>query len=123
MSKILVVDDNELNLRLACDTLELAGHETLSAVNGRESVDIAVAECPDLILMDLRMPIMNGEEAMEEIKTDVRTRDIPVVALTASAMIGEREQLLGMGFDGYISKPINVTLFAGEVANLLSDMA
>jgi CheY-like chemotaxis protein len=122
MSKILIVDDNELNLRLACDVLELAGHETLSVVNGREGIDIAVAECPDLILMDLRMPVMNGEEAMEEIKTDVRTRDIPVIALTASAMIGEREQLLDMGFDGYISKPINVTSFAGDVADFLTDM-
>jgi CheY-like chemotaxis protein len=123
MSKILVVDDNELNLRLACDALELAGHETLSAINGRESVDIAVSECPDLILMDLRMPIMNGEEAMEKIKADARTRHIPVVALTASAMIGEREQLLDMGFDGYISKPINVTSFADEITGLLPDVA
>jgi CheY-like chemotaxis protein len=122
MSKILVVDDNGLNLRLACDTLELAGHETLSAVNGKEGVDIAVSECPDLILMDLRMPVMNGEEAMEKIKADVRAHDIPVVALTASAMTGEREQLLAMGFDGYISKPIDITSFAGEVASLLPDM-
>jgi CheY-like chemotaxis protein len=122
MSKILIVDDNGLNLRLACAVLAQAGHETLSAANGREGVDAAISERPDLILMDMRMPVMNGEEAMKEIKADARTRGIPVAALTASAMSGEREHLLAMGFDGYISKPIDVLSFPGEVASLLSDM-
>ncbi len=122
MSKILVVDDNALNLRLACDVLEQVGHETLSAVNGKEGVDIALSECPDIILMDLRMPIMNGEKAMNIIKADARTQDIPMIALTASAMIGEREQLLEMGFDGYISKPIDVLSFPDEVASQLTGM-
>jgi len=120
MSKILVVDDNELNLRLACDALELAGHETLSAWNGRDAVEIAASKCPDLVLMDLRMPVMNGEEAMQRIRADARTKHIPVVALTASAMTGEREQLLARGFDGYISKPIDVTSFAGDVGHYLT---
>jgi len=119
MSKILVVDDNALNLRLACDALELAGHETLIAMNGKEAVGLASAEMPDLILMDLRMPVMNGDEAMKKIREDERSCQIPVVALTASAMAGEREQLLDDGFDGYISKPIDVTSFAGEVAGFL----
>jgi len=119
MSKILVVDDNELNLTLACDALELAGHEALAAANGRDAIDAALSECPDIILMDLRMPVMNGEEAMESIRADARTQHIPVVALTASAMRGEREQLLEKGFDGYISKPIDVTSFASEVARFL----
>jgi len=121
MSKILVVDDNELNLMLACDVLELAGHEILSAANGREGIDIAVSGGPALILMDLRMPVMNGEKAMQKIKADARTRDILVIALTASAMRGEREQLLTMGFDGYISKPIDVASFPGLVAGFLKD--
>jgi len=119
MSKILVVDDNELNLLLACDALELVGHEILAAANGSEGIDIAVSGNPDLILMDLRMPVINGEEAMQKIKADARTRHIPVIALTASAMRGEREQLLAMGFNGYISKPIDVTSFAGEVGHYL----
>jgi len=119
MSRILVVDDNELNLQLACDVLELAGHEALAAANGGEAVDIAVSSVPDLVLMDLRMPVMNGEEAMQHIRADARTRDIPVIALTASAMRGEREQLLAMGFDGYISKPIDVASFSGLVAGFL----
>jgi len=121
MSRILVVDDNELNLQLACDVLELAGHETLAAANGGEAVDIAVSSIPDLVLMDLRMPVMNGEEAMKSIRADARMRDIPVIVLTASAMAGEREQLLAAGFDGYISKPIDVASFADEVAGFLKD--
>jgi len=121
MSKILVVDDNEMNLTLACDVLELAGHETVAASNGREGVALAASERPDLVLMDLRMPEMNGTEAMESIKADARTQRIPVVALTASAMKGEREQLLGRGFDGYISKPIDVASFASVVASFLSE--
>jgi len=121
MSRILVVDDNELNLQLACDALELAGHETLNAANGSKAVEIAASQLPDLILMDLRMPVMNGEEAMRQIRADAQTRKIPVVALTASAMRGEREQLLDRGFDGYICKPIDVASFAGEVAGFLKD--
>jgi len=121
MSRILVVDDNELNLQLACAVLERAGHETLAAANGGEAVDIAVSSIPDLVLMDLRMPVMNGEEAMKSIRADARMRDIPVIVLTASAMAGEREQLLAAGFDGYISKPIDVASFADEVAGFLKD--
>ena len=119
MSRILVVDDNAFNLKLARDVLEMAGHETQAAVNGREAVEIAVSEHPDLILMDLRMPVMNGEDAMNEVKTMEHTQDIPVVALTASAMLGECEKLLGRGFDGYISKPIDVATFADKVETFL----
>jgi len=121
MSRILVADDNQLNLKLACEVLELAGHQIVAATNGREAVALAASERPDLVLMDLRMPVMNGEQAMERLKADARTRHIPVVALTASAMTGEREQLLSTGFDGYISKPIDVTSVAGRVARFLED--
>jgi len=116
-----VVDDNELNLQLACDVLEIAGHETLAAVNGRDAIEIAASEHPDIILMDLRMPVMNGEDALSEIKAVTHTQDIPVIALTASAMIGEREKLLEKGFDGYISKPIDVTTFVGKVEPFLQE--
>lgn len=119
MSRILVVDDNALNLRLACITLELAGHEALVAANGREAVEVAESELPDMILMDLRMPVMDGNSAMKHIKANARMRNIPVVALTASVMKGEREQLLANGFDGYIEKPIDVHTFAGTVAGFL----
>ena len=90
MSTILVVDDNPLNLKLTCITLELAGHETLTATNGREAIAIVLATKLDLILMDLRMPVLDGKLAMEAIKANVHLRHIPIVVLTASAMKGER---------------------------------
>jgi len=121
MSRILVVDDNALNLQLTCITLELAGYETLSASNGRIAVEIVESEPIDLILMDLRMPVMDGKHAMKHIKADAQTKHIPVVALTASAMKGEREQLLACGFDGYIDKPIDVNTFASTVAEFLQE--
>lgn len=121
MSRILVVDDNEMNLRLVCEMLELVGHEALVATNGKEAVDIAKAELPDMILMDLRMPVMDGNNAMKHIKTDVRMRHIPVVALTANAMKGEREQLMAEGFDGYIDKPIDVNTFVDTLTDFLPE--
>ncbi len=122
MSTILVVDDNPLNLKLTCITLELAGHETLTATNGREAIAIVLATKLDLILMDLRMPVLDGKLAMEAIKANVHLRHIPIVVLTASAMKGEREHLLQCGFDGYIDKPIDVTKFADTVAKFLKEV-
>jgi len=120
MGKILVVDDNSLNLKLVCDTLAWAGHEVLSAKDGLEAVAIATQKQPDLILMDLRMPVMDGQEAMDKIKTHTNTARIPVIALTASAMLGEREALLSKGFDGYISKPIDVGSFPDVIESFLA---
>jgi two-component system cell cycle response regulator DivK len=116
MSKILVVDDNPMNLRLTSEILELAGHEILLAANGKEAVEIAARELPDMILMDLRMPVMDGNEAMKHIKADLRMRHIPVIALTASAMKGEREKLLAAGFNGYVDKPIDVYTFSDTIS-------
>ncbi len=119
MSVILVVDDNPLNLELTCVTLQMGGHETLTATNGREAIAVVSVTEPDLILMDLRMPVLDGKLAMEAIKADERKRHIPIVVLTASAMKGEREHLLQCGFDGYIDKPIDVTRFSETVAEYL----
>jgi CheY-like chemotaxis protein len=123
MSKILVVDDNSMNLRLTSETLELAGHVILVATNGKEAIEIAARELPDLILMDLRMPVMDGNDAMKHIKADLRMRQIPVVALTASAMKGQREKLLADGFDGYIDKPIDVYTFSDTISAYLPPAA
>ncbi len=120
MSRILVVDDNLMNLRLSSATLELAGHEVVVATNGIEAIEIAKRELPDAILMDLRMPMMDGNHAMQHIKTDELTQHIPVIALTASAMKGEREKLLADGFDGYIDKPIDVRTFSNLIIEYLS---
>lgn len=119
MARILIVDDNELNLELAQVTLELAGFDVETADSGAQGVAKARAISPDLILMDLRMPGMSGEEALRVLRADEATCTIPVVVLTASAMKGQEEVLLQQGFDAYMQKPINPSLFAAEVGLIL----
>jgi two-component system cell cycle response regulator DivK len=112
---VLIVDDNEKNMRLARDVLRLAGFETLEATTGSESIVLAREELPDVILMDIRLPDMNGADAAERIKNNPATARIPIVALTSLAMKGDREQLLAAGFDGYLEKPISVKEFPSQV--------
>jgi two-component system, cell cycle response regulator DivK len=112
---VLIVDDNEKNLRLARDVLRAAGLGTLEAATGGEGVAAAVEHRPDVILMDIRLPDMDGAEAMRRLKEDERTAVIPVVALTSLAMKGDREWLLSIGFDGYLEKPIDVRAFPAQV--------
>ena len=112
---VLIVDDNEKNLRLARDVLQAAGLGTLEAASGAEGVAVAIDRDPDVILMDIRLPDMDGAEAMRRLKDDERTAAIPVVALTSLAMKGDREWLLSVGFDGYLEKPIDVLSFPAQV--------
>jgi len=116
---ILIVDDNQLNLELAGDLLELEGFQ-VTLLDGGE---VAVAEArkiqPCLILMDLRMPGMSGLEAQHALRRCEATKHIPVVVLTASVMIGEKERLLAEGFDGFMQKPIDVSTFSNEVRSFL----
>ena len=112
---VLIVDDNEKNMRLARDVLRASGLETLEAGNGAEGIAVACAHRPDVILMDIRLPDMEGTDAMIALKSDPRTAAIPVVALTSLAMKGDREWLLTQGFDGYLEKPIDVRAFPGQV--------
>lgn len=119
MAQILVVDDDARNLRLAIAVLEQAGHETLSAGGGAEGVEAALAHAPDLILMDVQMPGMDGISALKLLRSDLRTATLMVVALTAFAMKGDRERLLAEGFDGYLQKPIRHREFLASVAALL----
>ena len=112
---VLIVDDNEKNLRLARDVLQAAGLVTLEAASGAEGVAVAIDHDPDVILMDIRLPDMDGAEAMRRIRDDERTATIPVVALTSLAMKGDREWLLSIGFDGYLEKPIDVRAFPAQV--------
>jgi two-component system, cell cycle response regulator DivK len=111
----LVVDDNEKNLKLARDVLRHAGFRTLEASTGGGAVTLAVEQLPDVILMDIRLPDMDGTMAVRELKNDARTAAIPVVALTSFAMKGDRERFIAAGFDGYIEKPISVRDFPDEV--------
>jgi len=112
---VLIVDDNEKNLRLARDVLRAAGFGTLEASSGAEGVAVAAQHRPDVILMDIRLPDMDGVEARRRLEADERTTAIPVVALTSLAMKGDREWLLSVGFDGYLEKPIDVRAFPAQV--------
>ena len=119
--RILVVEDNEKNMKLFRDVLQAKGYLTLEAGSGEQAVELATEHVPDLILMDVQLPGIDGIEALGRIRADDRTKAIPVVALTAQAMAGDREHFLESGFDGYISKPVDVMEFIQTVANYLED--
>lgn len=116
---VLVVEDNEKSLKLACDLLRLRDYEPLAASTGAEAVRIARENLPALVLMDVQLPDMEGGSALATLRADPSTAGIPVVAVTAYAMKGDRERLLAQGFDGYISKPIDVRSFVDDVAALI----
>jgi len=117
---ILVVEDNERNLKLLRDVLEYAGYDVRVARTGEDGVTLAVKEPPDLVLMDLQLPGIDGMEALRQLRASPRTADIPVVAVTAQAMKQDRERVLQAGFDGYVEKPISVRAFPEQVRGFLS---
>lgn len=123
MAKILVVDDDPRNLRLAVAVLGQTEHEVLSAEGGVQGVEIALAYMPDLVLMDVQMPGMDGIAALKCLRAEPRTATLKVVALTALAMKGDAERLLAEGFAGYLEKPIRYKEFLAEVARLLGGTA
>jgi two-component system, cell cycle response regulator DivK len=112
---ILIVDDNDMNVRLARDVLRFAGFRTLEEGTGEEGVAAAVEHLPDVILMDIRLPDIEGTVAVRRLKMGPRTAGIPVVALTSFAMKGDRERFIAAGFDGYLEKPIDVRQFPEQV--------
>ena len=109
--KILVVDDNATNRKVCRAILAGGDYQVVEATNGREALDAARKEQPALILMDVQMPVMDGLEAMKHLQADPATRGIPIVALTAYAMKGDRERLLAAGFVDYLSKPLDIDKF------------
>ncbi|MEN3009067.1 response regulator [Pseudothermotoga sp.] len=121
MKKILVVEDNEKNRVLMRDLLTYNGYLVLEASNGKEGLEIAEREKPDLILMDIQMPIMDGFEAVEILKSNQKTKHIKVIALTSFAMKEEKQKILKSGVDGYISKPIKVPEFVDLVKKFLEE--
>jgi two-component system cell cycle response regulator DivK len=116
---ILIVEDNPRNLKLARDVLEFAGYRTLDAGDAEEGVRLAELHRPDLILMDVQLPGMDGDEALRRLRASTTTCDIPVVAVTAFAMKTDRERLLAEGFQGYLTKPISVADFADQVGGFI----
>src|SRR5215213_3826999 len=105
---ILIVEDNDKNTKLVRDILQFKGYRTLEAATAAHGIALAAAERPDLILMDIQLPDMDGVAALAALRADARTAPIPVVAVTAFAMPSDRERLLAAGFDGYLAKPIDV---------------
>jgi two-component system cell cycle response regulator DivK len=118
--KILVAEDDTKNLILMNDILEFKGYHVVAATNGREAVEKAGEILPDLILMDMQMPVMDGFEAVKRLKADKRTQLIPVWALTSYAMPGDEKRILAIGCDGYITKPLDVKLFMERVAKFFN---
>jgi two-component system cell cycle response regulator DivK len=113
--QILVVEDNEKNMKLFRDVLQASGYRTLEAMTGRHAIELAAEQAPDLVLMDIQLPDIDGVEALGRLRADERTASIPVVALTAQAMHGDREHFLAAGFDGYLSKPVNIVELVATV--------
>ena len=114
-AQILVVEDNERNMRLFCDVLQASGYRTLEASTGEGAVEVALEQGPDLVLMDIQLPDIDGVEALARIRADERSASLPVLALTAQAMEGDRERFLAAGFDGYLSKPVDIAEFVATV--------
>jgi two-component system, cell cycle response regulator DivK len=119
MQKILLVEDNEMNRDMLSRRLIRNGYEVLIAVDGQQGVDMAVSAKPDLILMDMSLPVIDGWEATRRIKANAATRDIPVIALTAHAMAGDREKAIEVGCEDYDTKPIELSRLLGKVTALL----
>lgn len=120
---ILAVEDNDLNAKLLRDLLRSRGHEVAETSTAEEGLEIARSRHPALILMDIHLPGMDGIEALRALKADPATRDIPVIAVTASAMPMERAEILAAGFDGYQAKPLSVKELSSELARLLGPPA
>lgn len=116
---ILVVEDNPMNLELVRDVLTTAGMKVVEARTAQESLTAAAEIKPDLILLDIRLPGMDGYAVLERLRSNPATKSIPVIALTAQAMVGDREQALAAGFSEYIAKPIDTRTLAAQVRRLL----
>lgn len=115
MNTILIVEDNEMNLELATTILEANGFSTLTALNGLEAISVATADHPDLILMDIQMPGMDGFEACTRLQGDESNRTIPVVAVTGNATNTDLEKIMGHGFAGYLTKPYRISALVDTV--------
>ncbi|HBH53690.1 MAG TPA: two-component system response regulator [Planctomycetaceae bacterium] len=121
MPRILLVEDNEMNRDMLSRRLERKGFDVLIAVDGAEGVAKARADHPDLILMDMNLPILDGWEATRQIKADETTRQIPVIGLTAHAMAGDREKCLAAGCDQYDTKPVDFNSLLGKIRQFLPE--
>jgi CheY-like chemotaxis protein len=118
-ARILVIEDNPANLDLMLYLLQAFGHMTYAACDGEAGLATAAQEKPDLIVCDVHLPVLDGFGVVHRLKSDPELRSIPVVAVTALAMVGDRDRVLGAGFDGYLAKPINPETFVDQVERYL----
>jgi len=116
---ILIIEDNEKNRKLVRDVLQFKGYQTVEAETAEEGIELAIARHPRMILMDVQLPKMDGITALGHLRADQATKEIPVIAVTASAMTHDRARILAAGFDGYQTKPINVKEFLETLRRLL----
>ncbi len=116
---ILIIEDNEKNRKLVRDVLQVKGHKTIESDTAEQGLKLAIEKSPNLILMDIQLPGMDGITALKQLRTDPKTKSIPVIAITASAMTYNRVTMLAEGFDGYQTKPISLKDFLGEVQRVL----
>jgi two-component system cell cycle response regulator DivK len=121
--RILVVEDNPLNLKLVRDVLQFAGYHVIEAQSGEEGLRVAEEDSPDLVLMDLQLPGIDGTETLHRLRRGPLRRDVPVVAVTAFAMAEDRERASLAGFDGYVEKPISVRELPGQIEAFLDGRA
>ncbi len=117
--RVLLVEDNEMNRDMLSRRLSRRGFDVLIAVDGAQGIQVAKTELPDLILMDMSLPVVDGWEATRQLKTDTQTQSIPVIALTAHAMSGDRDKALSAGCDDYDTKPIDLDRLLGKMERLL----
>jgi len=120
---VLIIEDNEKNRKLVRDVLQVKGYKTIETETAEEGIKLAIEQLPALILMDIQLPGMDGITALKQLKADAKTKSIPVIAVTASAMTYNRQTMLAEGFDGYQSKPISVKDFLGELERVLASHA
>ena len=123
MPRILLVEDNDMNRDMLSRRLIRSGYEVFLAVDGQQGADMALSEQPDLILMDMSLPVIDGWEATRRIKANDATRRIPIIALTAHAMAGDREKAMEVGCEDYDTKPVEISRLLGKIAALLAPKA
>ena len=121
MPTILLVEDNEMNRDMLSRRLQRKGHEVLIALDGAQGVELAQSENPDLILMDMSLPVLDGWEATQQLKALPETREIPIIALTAHAMAGDREKCIEVGCDDYETKPVDFSRLLAKIQALLEN--
>jgi two-component system, cell cycle response regulator DivK len=121
MSLVLIVEDNEKNLKLVRDVLQVKGYQTIEATTAEDGIKLAASHKPDLILMDIHLPGMNGIDALRALRADPDTASIPCIAVTASVMQQDRKMITDAGFDGYVGKPINLKEFLDAVSQKIGN--